>query len=280
MFGFTIRGRDRYERAMLASAKPAPANQLYRFWDLIWAWTSRTVRGRYQQSMLGWLWAVVQPAATVVIFSIIFTYFVPIDTGDIPYPVFSYVAVLPWTFLAAALPDMSNSLVYNISLVTKIYFPREALPIAAMFARLLDFGIGVGLLLVLMLYYHMPLASNTLFMFPVILAIQITLVLGLGLACAALNVFVRDVQPLLTLGIQLWFYASPIIYPIKLIPQEWRSFYFLNPMAGILEAYRDVVLYGRLPGIYLLFSALVSGVIFCLGYWFFKRVEYRFADYV
>ena len=243
-------------------------------------WTSRTIKGRYQQSYVGWLWAVIQPIATVIIFTILFTYFVPIDTGDTPYPVFSYVAVVPWTFLASSLTDMTNSLIGNMNLITKIYFPREALPLADMFARLLDFGVSATLLVLLIVYYQVPINPPGWLSLPIILIIQMALISGLGFTTSALSVFSRDIQPLLTLGLQLWFYASPIIYPVSVVPERFRTLYFLNPMAGILEAYRDVLIRGVLPGEYLIISAIESLLILVIGYWFFKRVEPVFADII
>ena len=258
----------------------AQPQNLWQSGSLIWAWTGRIVRGRYQQSALGWLWAIIQPVTQVTILSVIFTLFIPVDTGDIPYPVFSYVGVVPWALLAASLTDMTASLVQNMDMITKIYFPRETLPVAALLARLMDFGIAIGVLIILMLYYQIPLFSIGLLFLPVILAIQITLILGLGLAASALNVFYRDVQSFLVLAIQLWFYASPIIYPVSLVPEWLRSFYILNPMVGILEAYRAVLLHGALPDFSLFVSALVAMLVFAVGYWFFKRVEFQFADIV
>jgi lipopolysaccharide transport system permease protein len=248
--------------------------------DLLLAWTGRTVRGRYQQSALGWLWAVIQPAASVAIFSIIFTQFVPIDTGEIPYPVFSYVAVVPWMFLSTSLTDMTQSLVMNMSLVTKIYFPREALPIAAMLARLLDFAIAAGLLIILIILFRVPIFISGWLFLPLILVIQLSLILGVGLILASLNIFFRDVQSFLALGIQLWFYASPIIYPVSLVPERLRTIYFINPMAGILEAYRAVLLYQRYPGPSLIFAGALSLFILILGYYLFTRLEHLFADIV
>ena len=248
--------------------------------ELLLAWTSRIIRGRYQQSALGWTWALILPIAQAVIFTIIFTRFVPIDTGNVPYIVFSYVAMVPWTFLATSLPDMSNSIVSNMTLVTKIYFPREALPLASMLARFADFGISAILLMVLIVLFQLPVSLTGLLFLPFILAIQLLLIIGIGLASAAANVFYRDVQSLLTLVIQLWFYASPIIYPVTSVPEPLRPFYFLNPMAGILVAYRDILIYGSLPGAYLIPSAIVSVIIFLGGYWFFKRVEFLFADII
>jgi lipopolysaccharide transport system permease protein len=252
----------------------------HQFKELLIAWTNRTIRARYQQSLLGWLWAVVQPVASVAIFSVIFTYFVPVDTGSIPYPVFSYIAVAPWAFFSSSLQDMTISLTNNISLVTKVYFLREALPLSAMLARLLDFGVASLVLLVLMILYQVPLFLPGLIYLPLILAVQILLTLGLGLITSATNVFFRDVQPLLTLGIQLWFYASPIIYPASLVPEQWRTLYFLNPMAGILESYRAVLLRQSPPDIYLLVSAVEALVLLIFGYWLFKKVEFQFADII
>lgn len=248
--------------------------------DLISAWASRTIRARYQQSALGWLWAIIQPAAVAAIYTVIFSWIVPIDTGGTPYVVFSYAAVIPWTFLAASLVDMTLSLVANMDLVSKIYFPREALPIAAMAARLMDFGIAAILLLVLMLIFGIPMFQVSWLFLPIILLTQLALVLGLGLACAAANVFFRDVQSFITLGLQIWFYATPVIYPLTAVPEKFHLYYFLNPMVGIIEAYRDVLIHNRLPGPHLLISAVIALFTLLLGYRFFKRVEFQFADII
>ncbi len=258
----------------------ASVSELFKAKELIWAWTGRTVRGRYQQSILGWLWAVVQPAASVAILAIIFTRFIPVDTGGTPYVIFSYVAMAPWTFLSSSLLDMTTSLVQNMSLVTKIYFPREVIPIATMLARFLDFIVASGLFVILMLIFQVPISLKSWIFLPVIFITQLMLILGLGLLGAALNVFTRDIEPLMKLGVQLWFYASPIIYPVTLVPPNMRQLYYLNPMAGILQSYRDVLLSGKFPGPYLLKAVLVSTIIFVLGYWFFKRVESHFADII
>jgi lipopolysaccharide transport system permease protein len=258
----------------------ASVTNLFQSKDLLREWTARNIRARYQQSALGWLWAIIQPAAQVAMFAIIFTLVVPVDTGDTPYVLFAYVAMVPWTLLATSLPDVSNSLVENMSLVTKIYFPREVLPIAAMLARLMDFGVAAVLVVFLIFFFQAPLFPPGWLFLPVILAVQLVLMLGLGLACAALNVFYRDVRSLLVLGLQLWFYASPVIYPVSLVPEWLRPFYNLNPMVGIITAYRSVLLEGKLPDFSLGVAALISFVLFVLGYWFFKRVEFQFADIV
>jgi lipopolysaccharide transport system permease protein len=257
-----------------------PIKQLAQSKDLLWTWTQRIIQTRYQQSVLGGLWIILQPTATAAIFTIIFTFFVPVATGNIPYVIFSFTALTPWMLFANALNDMANSLVDNMSLVTKIYFPREVLPLAALFARLMDFFIATGLLVVLMLVFRVPAFPLGWLFLPVILATQLALILGLGLMLAAMNVFYRDVRPLLTLGIQLWFYASPIIYPVAMVPEYLRPYYFLNPMAGVLEAYRDVLLNAQLPGLYLIPSMIVGVIVLIVGYWFFKRVEFQIADIV
>jgi len=258
----------------------AAARELLGARDLLWQWTGRTLQARYQQSLLGWLWAFVQPATQAAVFAVIFTYLVPVETGGTPYPVFAYVATTAWAFLAASLTDMTNSLVDNMNLVTKIYFPREVLPVAYMLARLADFAIAAVLFVVIALYYQVPFYPAGLLVLPVVLLVQTVLVVGLGLAAAGMNVFVRDVRSVLVLVMQVWFYASPVIYPIDAVPAHYRALYALNPMVGIIESYRDVLLRARMPDTYLLSAALVATVVFVLGYWFFQRVESRFADIV
>jgi lipopolysaccharide transport system permease protein len=253
---------------------------LYTYRDLLVAWTVRTVRARYQQSVLGGVWAVLQPAATVAIFTIIFTRFVPIDTGGIPYVVFSYSAMVPWLLFSTSITDMVDSLVGNMNLISKIYFPREVLPLAALFARLLDFIIAESILIVLMIYYQMPVFITGWLLLPFILLIQLVLALGIGFLGAALNVFYRDMRHLFVLVLQLWLYASPIIYPVTAVPERFQTLYFLNPMAGIIEAYRAVLLYEQMPGPYLGLSAIISLLILAIGYLFFKRVEPKFADVI
>lgn len=248
--------------------------------DLLLAWTSRIIRARYQQALFGGLWAIIQPLAAVAIFTIVFTAFIPIDTGNVPYVVFSYTAMVAWTLFTSSLNEMVDSLVNNMDLISKIYFPREIFPIAALLARLLDFGIAFGLLLVLMLYYRIPLFTSAWLYLPIILATQLALGLGLGLINAALNVFYRDIKHLITLALQLWFYVTPIIYPVSMVPERLHDFYFLNPMAGVIEAYRAVLLHNQAPNSYLLWSVLIALITLSVGYWFFKRVEYRFADVI
>ena len=249
--------------------------------DLLREWTARTIRARYQQSMLGWLWAVVQPAAQAIILAVVFTRVVPIDVGGVPYYLFAFVATAPWAFFAGSLTDMTDSLVSNMSLVNKIYFPREVLPIASMVARLADLAVAAAFFGLAVLFYDAPLPLGPLIAMPAVVLVHIALTTGLGLAGAALNVFVRDVRPILALVLQLWFYASPVLYPVEKVPASLRPYYDLNPMVGIIDGYRSILLAGALPdGRSFALAAGISVGICVAGYGLFKAVEYRFADVV
>jgi lipopolysaccharide transport system permease protein len=258
----------------------AHIRSLYTHRELVVAWTMRIIRARYKQSVLGGLWAIIQPAAAAVIATVIFTLFVPIDTGDVPYLVFSYTAMVPWTLFSGSITDMVDSMTGNMGLVSKIYFPREVLPIAALLARLLDFAVAASIVALLILFSRTSVSLLGLLCLPVILAVQLALALGLGLAGAALNVFYRDIRHLFFLGLQVWMYATPILYPATAVPEQLRSLYFLNPMAGVIEAYRAVLLNHALPDLHLAISAVLSTVILLVGYQFFKRAESQFADII
>lgn len=257
--------------------------------DLLLAWAFRIIRARYQQSFLGILWAILQPAAQVLVFTIIFTQFVPVQTGDSAYILFSSVAMVPWTFFANSLADMVNSLVENMNLVTKVYFPREILPLAALVARSADFLIAGVMLGLLMLFFALftgqgvNISLTGLLFLPLIILIQVALALGLGLIGAAVNVFYRDVKHIFSLGLELWKYATPVFYPLATVERapEWlQQLYSLNPMVGVIQGYRDILLNGSLPGPALYISAVGAALALLVGYWFFKRVEFHFADVV
>lgn len=248
--------------------------------DLAYTWTGRQMRARYQQSVLGWLWAVAQPAAQVAIFSLIFTKIIPIETPGVPYVLFSYVAIAPWTFMQTALTDMTNSIVENMSLVSKIYFRREVLPISALLARLVDFGVASLVTVVLVAVYRVPVQPSRLLLLPVVFLIQMLLMTGIGMACAAANTFLRDVRPLLVLVLQTWFYVSPILYPVDRVPESVRSLYALNPLVGIIEGYRAVWLNTNVPAQYIWSSAVVAVLCLAGGWWLFRRSEALFADVV
>jgi lipopolysaccharide transport system permease protein len=248
--------------------------------ELLWTWTGREVKARYKQSVFGFGWAVFQPLALSAIFALVFSYFVHVPSEGIPYPIFVYSAMLPWSFFARALTAALPSIVGNMSLVTKIYFPREVLPIATVATHFVDYLCGLAVLLVMLAYYRVPV-TPALMLLPVVVAIQLTLMIGLALVAAATNTFFRDVNQLAPLLLQIWMYACPIIYPLALVPSWLRRWYLLNPMAGIIDAYRQVIVKAAWPDWYSLgVAAVVSVAIAIAGYVTFKRLEDRFADVI
>jgi lipopolysaccharide transport system permease protein len=243
-------------------------------------WTLREVKVRYKQSVLGAAWAILQPLALTVIFTVVFSYFAHVPTEGYPYPVYVYSALLPWTLLAASISFAVPSLVVNMSLVTKIYFPKEILPLASIGAAILDFGISILVFVGMLLFYHLPLHISLLWL-PILLLIQVILMVGVSLFAAAVNVFYRDIRFVVPLALQIWMYASPVIYPSSLVPERFRSIYILNPMVGIIDGYRNIALKGESPfGVELIVSIIVSTLTVLVGYWFFKKVEPEFADII
>ena len=253
---------------------------LYNYRELLWTWTLRDIRVRYKQSLLGVAWAILQPLAVTLMFTLVFSLIVRVETGGIPYPVFSFTALLPWTFFAGAISFAVPSLVNNITLVTKVYLPREIFPLAAIGGSFVDFLIASVVFFGMLLYYGVPFYP-TLVLVPVLLLIQIALALAVSLFASAVNVFYRDVRFIVPLALQLWMYATPIIYPLEVVPEWLRPYYLLNPMAALIEAYRDVALRGLWPNWnYLGIAAGLSVLLFVLGYLYFKHVEWQFADLI
>ncbi|HVO28332.1 MAG TPA: ABC transporter permease [Candidatus Margulisiibacteriota bacterium] len=248
--------------------------------ELLWVWTAREVKARYKQSLLGFGWAVFQPLALSAVFAIVFSYIVHVPSEGVPYPIFIYAAMLPWTFFARALTAALPSIVFNMNLITKIYFPREVLPIATVATHFVDYLCGLAVLIVMLVYFQIPLTPS-LMLLPVVLAIQLLLMVGLALGAAAANTFFRDVNQLLPLLLQIWMYACPIVYPLQLVPSWLRPWYLLNPMAGIIDAYRQVIVKGALPDWYALgVATVVSVAVAATGYVTFKRLEDQFADVI
>lgn len=254
--------------------------KLYNYRELLYALIVRDIKIRYKQSVLGMLWAVLQPLSLMIIFTLVFSRFARIPTNGIPYPVFSYCALLPWTFFATSLSFAIPSLVNNISLVTKIYFPREVFPIAAVAACFFDFIIASLVFVGMMIYYKVALTAALVFL-PVVIVIQITLTLGIAFLASAVNVFFRDIRYIVPLAVQIWMFLSPVIYPLNMVPEKYRGLYVLNPMAVLLESYRSIVLDGTLPPVNLLgMAAIVSATLFMVSYTIFKNLEMRFADLI
>jgi lipopolysaccharide transport system permease protein len=254
--------------------------ELWEYRELLYFLTWRDIKIRYKQAALGVTWAVIQPLLTMVIFSVIFGRLAKLPSEGIPYPVFSYVALLPWQFFAGSLSRAGSSLVANSNLLTKVYFPRLVIPLSAVGAGLVDFAISFVVLIGLMLFYHISptWAVLTLPLFVLLAAIT---ALAVGLWLSALNVQYRDVQHLIPFIIQAWMYASPVAYSAGLIPTGfWRIIYGLNPMAGVIQGFRWALLGADPPGILFLVSVVVVVVLLVTGLLYFQKMEESFADVV
>lgn len=253
---------------------------LVQYRDLLWLWTSREIKIRYKQSLLGVAWAILQPLALTAVFTLVFSLLARIDTGDVPYPVFAYSGLVPWTLFATSLSFGVSSLVNNMNLVTKIYFPREILPLASIGAAIVDFCIASLIFVGMMIFYQVWPTIQILWVIP-LLIIQIMLMVGVTMIGSAVLVFFRDVRFVVPLLTQIWMYASPVIYPVDLVPASLRPYYFLNPMAGIIDGYRQALVMGMSPRIpALLVSTFVSVLLFVVGYALFKRLEPLYADLI
>lgn len=248
--------------------------------ELLWMWTTRQIKARYKQSLFGAGWAVFQPLALSAVFALVFSYIVRVQSEGIPYPIFVYSTMLPWTFFSRALAAALPSIVTNMSLVTKIYFPREVLPIATVATHFVDYLCGLAVLAGMLAYYRVPV-TPTMMLLPVVMVIQLILMFGLALGGAATNTFFRDVNQMVPLLLQIWMYACPIVYPLSMVPSSLRRWYLLNPMAGITDAYRQVLVKGALPDWHALgVATVVSVVVAVAGYVTFKRLEDQFADVI
>ncbi len=259
---------------------PQHLRRLAQYRELLLNLAVRDLKIRYKQSILGVAWAVVQPFALMVVFSVVFALFVKVKTAGIPYPIFSYVALVPWTYFSNALGSGVGSLVGNSSIVSKIYFPREIFPLASLLASFVDFLVASTIFAGMMLYYHIGLTLQILWL-PLIVVVQIAFMAGLLLVLSAANVFFRDIRLLLPFLLQLWLYVTPVIYPLTLVPARYRFIFSLNPMTGVIDAYRRVIVQGQPPDLGLLsLTVVVSLLLLVLGYRYFKAVEMQFADII
>ena len=249
-------------------------------YELLYVWTLRDFKVRYSQSLLGATWAILQPLSLMIVFSLIFALFIRVPTEGVPYPVFAYSALLVWTFFANSLSMALPSLVNNINLVSKIYFPREIMPIAANLVAMIDFVIAAVIFALLMIIYKISVGWTIIFL-PLLFLIQVVFTLGISLAASAINVFYRDVRFVIPLVLQIWMYLSPVIYPASLVPERIQPLYFLNPMATLIESYRRVVFFNQPPDwFYLGVTTVITTVVAMVSYHYFKRAERLFADLV
>lgn len=255
--------------------------ELWDYRELLYFLTWRDIKVRYKQAALGVAWAILQPLFTMVIFSVIFGQLAKLPSDGIPYPIFSYVALLPWNLFSGALTRAGTSLVGNANLLTKVYFPRLLIPFSAVAAGLVDFAIAFLILLGMMLFYRTPLTWNILWLPPLVLLALLSAI-AVGLWLSAMNVQYRDVQYMIPFLVQAWMYASPVAYSAGLVPSTgvWRIIYGLNPMAGVIQGFRWALLGGAPPDILMLISVAMVLVLLVTGLAYFQKMEKSFADVV
>lgn len=253
--------------------------ELWAYRELLYFLTLRDIKIRYKQTLLGAAWAIIQPLFAMLLFTLIFGKLARMPSDGIPYPLFAYAGLLPWTFFANAVTNSGNSLVGSTSLITKVFFPRVIIPAASVAAGLLDFVIAFLLLIPLLIYYRMRLTWS-LVMLPLFVILATLLALGVGMLMSALNVRYRDVRYALPFLMQLWLFASPVIYPSSIIPEQWRWVLLLNPMTGIIEGFRASLFGTNFDWMAILFAtAIILFLVVCSAY-LFRRVEDSFADII
>jgi len=257
--------------------------KLRQYAGLLAALTTHRINVRYKQSVLGMAWAVVQPLSLMLIYTVIFSYIAKMPSDGVPYALFAYTALLPWTSFSTALATASSGVVSNAGLVTKVYFPREILPLSYVLATLVDLLISAVVLVGMLLYYRVTLTANALFTIP-ILCIMVLFVTAVSLILSALQVRFRDIGVAMPLLLQLWMFATPVIYPLSALgnmPAILRTLYSLNPMVGVIENFRRVVLQGAPPDFASLgLAAVVSLLLLPAGYIYFKHTEATMADII
>ena len=252
---------------------------LLRYRELIFFMVWRDVKVKYKQTLLGMAWAVVQPVMTMLVFTFLFDRVAKLPTEGVPYPVFSFTALLPWGLFVTALNQGSRSLVAHQNMVTKIYFPRLILPTASVFAGMVDFFIAFVILVILMFYYQVTPAWHLIWTLPLFLLLAIVTALGVALWLSAINVQYRDVNQALPFLTQFWLFATPVAYSASVISEKWQIAYSLNPMAGVVNGFRWALLgTGNGPDLSLWVSVGISILIFISGLFYFKSMEKTFAD--
>ena len=254
--------------------------ELWAYRELLYFFVWRDIKIRYKQTVIGAAWALLQPLLTTLVFTLFFGRLAKLPTNGLPYPIFYYCALLPWTYFASSLQNATNVMVEQQRLVTKVYFPRLVLPISAVLAGLVDFGVAFSMLVALMAYYHISPAGSVLLL-PGFLLLALLTALGFGLWLSALNAIYRDVRYIVPFLIQLWMFASPVAYSTSLVPQRWRWAYGLNPMAGVIEGFRWALTgKGLAPGPLCLASGLGVALVLLGGLFYFRRMEGTVADVV
>jgi lipopolysaccharide transport system permease protein len=245
------------------------------FYFLVW----RDIKTLYAQTILGFMWAILQPLVQIVIFTIIFGKVAKLPTDGIPYILFSSVAIIPWTYISQAMSQSSQSLIQGSSMLGKIYFPRLIFPIIPVLAKLVDFGISMVIIVCILLYYRVSPTSN-LFLFPLFLIMMISIPLGIGTWLSSLAIRFRDVKQAMPFFIQMLMYSAPIVYSASSIPEEYRLFYSLNPIVGVIEGFRACLLGTPIPWLYIWPGMLSAAILVISGTVYFKRMERIIVDVI
>jgi lipopolysaccharide transport system permease protein len=258
---------------------PVDLHELWAYRELVTSFTLRDIKLRYKQTGLGIAWAVLQPLLTMVIFTVFFGGLAKIPSDGVPYPLFVLAALLPWTLFAEGLTRSTTTMVTNANIMTKVYFPRLIMPLSSIISPLVDFAVSFLILLAMMVYYGYAPTLNIIFL-PLFLLLALATSLGVGLWLSALNVKYRDFQYTVPFLIQIWMFASPVVYASSLVPASLRVWYGLNPMAGVIEGFRWALLGSGAPSAMVLVSVGMVIVLLVSGMFYFRRMEQYYADIV
>ncbi len=257
-----------------------PFAELWENRELVYFFVWREIKIRYKQTAIGAAWAVLQPFMSMLVFTLFFGRLAHIPSEGSPYPIFYYSALLPWMYFANSLQNATSAIVQNQSMITKVYFPRLALPLSAVLSGIVDFGIGFLMFVAMMIYYGIRPGIPLLF-FPLFLLLAVLTATGMGLWLAAMNALYRDVRYVVPFLVQFWLFASPVAYPASLVPAKWRWLYGLNPMAGVIEGFRwSLSGYGAAPGRLILVSVLIVVAVLISGLFYFQKMEATIEDVV
>jgi lipopolysaccharide transport system permease protein len=279
----SLQDADRSAIVVVRSAEPSWGLRLHELWqyrELLYFLTWRDIKVRYKQTLLGILWALVQPLAIALTLSLFLGSLAKMPSGGLPYPVFACAGIVMWQLFSQALIESSNSLLANERLISKVYFPRLIIPLSSVLASLLDFAISFALIVFFLLYYRM-VPTVAMLTLPLIVCLAVAIAMGVGLWLASLNVKYRDVRYTLGFLVQFWFLATPVAYPTGVVPGRWRVWYGLNPMVGVVEGFRWALTgVGHAPILLVAVSVCVSVVILVSGLYYFRRTEDTFADFI
>jgi len=263
----------------LASDVREMVTEQFEYWELLYVMSRRDLTLRYKQTVMGVGWAIFMPLLNTILFTVVFGQKFGNDVG-VPYPVFAYCGLLSWNLTASSLRFSVNSLTANINLVAKVYFPREIFPFSAVFVSVVDYLVGAVLLIGMMIYYRIPVTAAILFL-PVVMLVQVIFTSAVALFLAMANLFYRDVKYLFEVFVMLWMFASSVLYPLNDVASRWKFLLALNPMTPIIDAYRDVILFGRLPPMHEFAAVTAASLVALVIAWvLFHRSEYQFAEFI